>query len=232
MLLGVGLSACIASQFPKPATSAATNKRFMPRFTAAYMSRTRGLQIQWTACLADHLRVDPMSRTVRIYHFKRCLSDQQANRGSINGKAGSILPTELLQETVWTLNLLFPANDEQTITFLKKCHPSKTFCFDTCVDDRRPLELDTYCYWRQRLEDVLEIYDQGPSTLRQYISYQKPQERINLIVVVLLGFILALTFGLISSITAIISTRATLQALEVARETYLLQAMVPICPCS
>lgn len=56
--------------------------------------------------------------------------------------------------------------------------------------------------------------------------------RFQVITTILFGFLLAVVFGVISSVTAIISTKATLKSLDVAREALELQKKVPVCSCS
>ena len=206
--------------------------RISPQLTAVYLYRACGLNIRWTHCLTNHLNINHSTDTVYIYHFKRCLADHRCTKAGKTPGLRSPFPDELLQEAIWTLNLLFPTGDERTVAYLKKCQPPKNFHHDWTGEMRRPLDLDAYSYWKPHLEELLEIYNRGPTTFKQYIAYQKPYERTNLVVAVVSGFILALVFGMISSITAIISTRATLQALDVAKQTYELQLQVPICPCT
>jgi hypothetical protein len=44
-----------------------------PSFTATFMSEVCNLRIEWTDCLADHLRLDRRQRVLRIYPYKICL---------------------------------------------------------------------------------------------------------------------------------------------------------------
>lgn len=59
--------------FPRPTTSSAV--QFDHTFTAANINRLSGIDIEWTPCLADHLRFDKRKRLLRIYPLKQVLLD-------------------------------------------------------------------------------------------------------------------------------------------------------------
>ena len=201
-------------------------------FTAAEMFYSNGLNVEWTNCLSDHLAVDLGRREVRIYYMKQCLYDHVQGLGTVLGANGSMLPRLLLEETIWTLNLLFPPDDQQTINFLNGHKTPQSFYSEEPHNQRRQLDLSKYTFWRSRLIELQKIRKMEPQTVGQDFYRQKPAERLNLILTIAVGFILALVFGIISSVTALISMKASLDALEVSREALALQQQVPICPCS
>ena len=49
------------------------DSRLHPSFTAAFMTDICGLQLEWTDCLADHLRLDRRQKALRIYPYKSVL---------------------------------------------------------------------------------------------------------------------------------------------------------------
>jgi hypothetical protein len=51
----------------------AKDSRLHPSFTAAFMTSICGLRLEWTDCLADHLRLDRREKALRIYPFKSVL---------------------------------------------------------------------------------------------------------------------------------------------------------------
>jgi len=59
--------------FPRATTS--SSLQFDYTFTAANINRLSGIDIEWTPCLADHLRFDKRRRLLRIYPFKQFLID-------------------------------------------------------------------------------------------------------------------------------------------------------------
>lgn len=51
----------------------AKDSRLQPSFTAAFMSEVCGLNLEWTDCLADHLRLDRRQKMLRVYSYKSFL---------------------------------------------------------------------------------------------------------------------------------------------------------------
>ena len=217
------------------------DSRLDQRFTATYLNRACSVRIEWTTCIADHLRYDEGEKCLRIYGFKQCLSDHLHGLGtSLSGtEPGTpILPHQLLREVLWSLNQLFPLEDKQTRNFLSAC--GRTFNKDGPLDNHRPTHLSEYHHLRARLSELQHIYDAEPENFAQLIRKRQSYEnKVQLILTILLGFVLAMVFGVIGSATAIISTRATLQGLELsqkalvlAQQAFALQQQAPICPCA
>jgi len=48
----------------------ARSSRLGPHFTAAFMHRIRGLKIEWTTSLYDHLRLDRQRKALKIFPYK------------------------------------------------------------------------------------------------------------------------------------------------------------------
>ena len=46
------------------------DSRLHPSFTAAFMVEVCGLRLEWTDCLADHLRLDRREKALRVYSSK------------------------------------------------------------------------------------------------------------------------------------------------------------------
>lgn len=57
----------------------AKDSRLHPSFTAAFMVEICGLHLEWTDCLADHLRLDRRHKILRIYPHKICLRNHLDN---------------------------------------------------------------------------------------------------------------------------------------------------------
>jgi hypothetical protein len=64
----------VARKFPHASTTAGS-LQLDHTFTAANINRLSGIDIEWTPCLADHLRFDKRRRLLRIYPFKQILLD-------------------------------------------------------------------------------------------------------------------------------------------------------------
>lgn len=129
-----------------------------------------------------------------------------------------MIPKDVLHETIWSLNLLFPFDDLQTDQYLEKF--GMTFHNDNTAIDLRPLDLNDYRHWRERLAALREVYMKKPENLKQMFSKdQSFAERFQFWGTILAGFVLAVVFGTISSVTAIVSTIATVRGLDVSRES-------------
>jgi hypothetical protein len=210
--------------------------RFGRYFTATYLSQACDLKIEWTDFISDHLLLNDDRTTLQVYHFKLCVFNHFKKSGS-SLKRGAILPERMLQETIWSLNLLFP-DDKPTNKFLRD--RNMTFLYDAVPDNRRPQDLNDYIYLRERLFHLRQLYEAEPENFWQlWFKRQGYGTRFQILATIGLGFLLALFLGIISSVTAIISTRATLkglvvseEGLRVAQEALSLQKQVPICPCS
>ena len=48
----------------------AQSSRLGPHFTAAFMQRVCGLSVEWTSSLHDHLRLDRLRKTLKIFPYK------------------------------------------------------------------------------------------------------------------------------------------------------------------
>jgi hypothetical protein len=127
----------IARTFPL-ATTTASSLQLDHTFTAANINRLSGINIEWTPCLADHLRFDKRRRSLRIYPFKQVLLDHLQLWEGTGSESGpglvipsmtrqqfltkvsnrSILPKAVLKETLLSLNLLFPHSDPLTEPFM------------------------------------------------------------------------------------------------------------------
>jgi hypothetical protein len=71
------LAEFVGRNFPDASPAASTTSlQFDHAFTVASMNRLSGIEVEWTPCLADHLRFDKRRRIVRIYPFKQILLDQ------------------------------------------------------------------------------------------------------------------------------------------------------------
>lgn len=67
----------VGRNFPGASPASSTlSLQFDHAFTMASMNHLSGIEVEWTPCLADHLRFDKRRRIVRIYPFKQILLDQ------------------------------------------------------------------------------------------------------------------------------------------------------------
>ena len=69
------LAVFVAQSFPSTADTATHSLQLDHSFTAANINRLSGIDVEWTPCLADHLRFDKRRRLLKIYPFKQILRD-------------------------------------------------------------------------------------------------------------------------------------------------------------
>ena len=72
----------------------------------------------------------------------------------------SPIPSELLKETISSLDLLFPFWDNETVTLLRK--EKQTFHTYGSVEATNNLSLQDFGYWRDRLLELHEEVFQSP----------------------------------------------------------------------
>ena len=132
-----------------------------------------------------------------------------------------IFPPQLLRETIWSLNLLFPTNDRNTVDFLiRKGMDSHN---DPPYTSHTPFDLNEFEYWRRRLYQLRQIYTAQPQSFRIALVDKRNTLQLYTFWTALIIFFLTIFFGVISSVTAIISTKATLQSVEIAAQALQLQ---------
>lgn len=202
-------------------------------FTAAYLRRACSVRIEWTTCIADHLRyhVWEGARVVQIYHMKQCAFDHMNGSGTSLYAIGTVYPTSVLQEVVWSLNQLFPADEKHTQHLLN--WSNKTFNRDGPFNRHRPTDLHEYQHFREKLFELRRVFMAAPGNFSEMMhNRQNYQTKFQVILAIVLGFVLATIFGVIASVTAIISAKAAIQAFHLAQHAYDLQKQVPICSCS
>jgi hypothetical protein len=144
-LIGTSLKTFITQQFPmNPSWRVSPSEsRLDKHFTVAYMTRACSLKIEWTEFMSDHLYLNEEDKTLHVYPFKLCAFNHLKGSGA-SLACGPILPQGMLQETIWTLNLLFPHEDDSTNVLLKK--EGQTFHYNVVPDNRKPRDLNDYEY--------------------------------------------------------------------------------------
>lgn len=177
------LEQLVARLFPKPvdmvqAVSSTSPVTMNHDFTAMSIRKYTGLDIRWTNSLEDHLRMrfqDDM-RILRIFPHKAWLVNQiqlteRAMLAALPQPQISIMPglsVDLLRETLWTLDLLFPANNSKTLNFLIEQGVNMYNCDEQGLNELiefPPVEIRRYTYWRERLLDINNELQSPPRNL-------------------------------------------------------------------
>jgi hypothetical protein len=224
----------IARNFPQ-ATTTASSLQLDHTFTAANINRLSGIDIEWTPCLADHLRFDKRRRLLRIYPFKQVLLDHlQLWEGTESQKGSglviasmtrqelltkvsnrSILPKTLLKETLLSLNLLFPHWDTLTDSFMLQ--HDQTFHLEGPFGDNRPSNLANFNHWRNRLLELHQIFHSPPVGWTQIWADRRNPLQWYTFWIAIVILVLTIIFGIISSVTAIIQTWLAYESVRIVR---------------
>ena len=123
----------------------------------------------------------------------------------------------MLQETIWSLNLLFPPNEKETDKFLQRLdhdfhdHPPFTRSADV-------VDLTKYTYWHERLSRLRHIFATKPRNFRKALVDDRDTLQLYTLWTAVIIFLLTIVFGLITSVTALIQTRVALQTLRLQTE--------------
>jgi hypothetical protein len=176
-------------------------------FNAKNLMDICGMRIAWTGNLIDHLYYDssPVPRswwrfwqyqgsggTVYIYPHKLCLASHYDTT--------DIYEKELLEETMKSLDLLFPFGDSQTRTFLsQEGHP---FFLAETPAFPRTMDLGDFSFWRRRIVILYDAFNAPPSRVHQ--MWKDTRNPMQWWTFWLAGFIVILTmvFGAVSVYTS------------------------------
>ena len=126
-----------------------------------------------------------------------------------------IYPAGLLKETAETVALLFPFEETSNKNrhrrfsrrrFIRRVRKRADVDVEMGVVSKTPRNLDHYHYWRDRLEAIQIHYDQtDPKRLRQWLHDRRDSNRFYTFWFAVTAILLTLLFGLIQSVTGIVS---------------------------
>ncbi|KAK0741533.1 hypothetical protein B0T18DRAFT_420321 [Schizothecium vesticola] len=176
--------------------------RLRPSFTVAEMVEICSLDLRWTDSLEDHLRLDMRRRKVLwVFSYKDFLN------GHLN--SGETLSSELVNETIMTLNMLFPQWDPATQRLLAK--HGQVFHDTAPFFGPQRLNLDDFAFWKVRLVEIYEeIYLAPPDSWRQlWVDRRNPHQYYTFwIALIVLGL------SLLSCAASILQAWASIRALN------------------
>jgi hypothetical protein len=121
-------------------------------FTAVYLVDKCRIRLKWTNNLLDHLYLDRRNRVLSIYQHKICLINHR------DASECSVIPLSVIEETLHTLNLLFPHWDPPTRKLLAKEGKQ----FNSLDTYERQNDLSAYTYWKERLMDLYHASNERP----------------------------------------------------------------------
>ncbi|KAH9225843.1 hypothetical protein K456DRAFT_1755148 [Colletotrichum gloeosporioides 23] len=166
-------------------------------FTARNISVIGGIRVRWTTNLVDHLLLADDDRNVFVFHSLGFLRFHE-------GFANVVLPTELIAETIRTLELLFPENDRKSRNWVEseiKSHnldPNLSKCGSLKACERR---FENFVYWHDRLVILKQAYDESsPRTISQWWNDRRNSVQWYTFWVDIMVFVFTLLFGVVQSI--------------------------------
>lgn len=132
--------------------------------TAVRLMKRRNVQIRWTDSLVEHLKLEGPhgNRSPSINDQKLRLINQHKDREL------RMFKCQMLEEAIYTLDLLFPVSDSETIKFLKE----EEIHFNGLAPyDAAPVldNLNEFVYWRRNLEQLLRLLNGPPETTGQML---------------------------------------------------------------
>lgn len=137
-------------------------QQLLEDFTMTSLCDHYGYSIHWTHNLSEHLTIDWKHRILTIYEDKIVACNHVRS-----GTASLPVPDQLFEETIDTLNLLFPFPNEPTKKLLEK-HDLTFYGLGLCGRPRKLL-LNDYHYWRGRIANIHQIFQTPPIGIQQLL---------------------------------------------------------------
>jgi hypothetical protein len=196
---------------------------FDESFTAVNLKNICRLHIRWTDNLIDHLKLEGPrgQRQLSIYRHKLCLINHR------KGPRPTIIPADVLDEAIRTLDLLFPFGDPKTESFLDD---AKVLLWTVSPSDSlRAPELDDFRYWRSNLAQLSNLLHGPPETVMQTLLDTRNVSQFATIWVAILGVsLLTIIFGILSTIYSAKQYHVAVKSYELALAQACQQASTPL----
>lgn len=135
------------------------------RLTLEYLCTHHSFEVIWTGNLKEHLQMrwrgthDSRPR-IMMFEHKIFLWNEMRFSGQ------SLLPRDLVEEAMDTLNLLLPYNDYHTAKFLKMHQRQALYTLGWCGRGRSR-DLNQYHYFKDRISELSDIVKTTPTGLPQ-----------------------------------------------------------------
>ncbi|KAI1122257.1 hypothetical protein F5Y10DRAFT_254496 [Nemania abortiva] len=198
------LQGFIRERFNKSPVLDCHHVRLPKSFNAWSIATIGGLKIEFTDNLADHLRLVEDDTIILIFHHASFLECQ----------VNTLYPSDLIDETIRTLAILFPQSDfsssaraKQKRDWLQKLcldaspcliDPRVALCGNLRAEDR---QIERFTFWRDRLIILKQVYDDAkPRTMQQWWYDRRNGERWFTFWVAVLVLVITITLGLIQCI--------------------------------
>jgi hypothetical protein len=169
--------------------------------TALNLKRMIGVDVQFTNNLLDHLRYDRSRTRLYIYPHKECLLNHQ-------NSPHLLFPRDCLEETVRTLDLLFPFTDDETRNYLER--KGQPFFKIYTHDARRADSVADFRYWRLQILELCNLFNSPPQKWHQmWHDRRNTIQWYNFWITVLVGVltVVTLAFGVVATYGCIVQIR-------------------------
>ena len=182
-------------------------------FNAANLERIAGIEIVWTSNLADHLSLKDDDSKMMVYHHASFLDLHKLSKTSI-------IPDDLIDETLLTLALLLPSSDAKVQTWLRK--KQKELCLDPNAGTYGPLnsaarQIENFHYWRDRLVILKQAFDESePRSISIWWHDDRKKVQWYTFWVAALVLVLTIVFGIITSVSGVVQAWASVRAMSAA----------------
>jgi hypothetical protein len=196
---------------------------FDESFTAMNLKNICRLHIRWTDNLIDHLKLEGPrgQRQLSVYRHKLCLVNHR------KGPGPTIIPADVLDEAIRTLDLLFPFGDPKTDSFLEEAKVSLWTVSPS--ESLRAPDLDDFRYWRSNLAQLSNLLHGPPETVIQTLLDTRNVSQFATLWVAILGvFFLTIIFGVLSTIYSAKQYRVAVMSYELALAQACQQTSTPL----
>lgn len=189
---------------PDPLPLKSHDSRIDPSFTVSNLRKFCRIKVQWTANLRDHLSCD--GTTLYLFPHKICLISHL--------ESCDILPNELVAETIKTLDLLFPFAEESTHKYLDDT--GQSFHRTSFRDLSRATKFEEFQYWRKRLMELHEVYNQAPnSVLQMWHDRRNPMQWWTFWLAAVIA-VMTVFFGVLASYTGFVQVSIAQKSYDLA----------------
>lgn len=180
-------------------------------FTAAHLEQIGGIRVIWTSNLADHLLLKDDDTKLMLFHQVSAL---QLHKLSYS----SILPKEVVEETLRSISLLIPPILGEPNPWFKQQQRKHHIDASAGVCDRlnsSQRQIDKFLYWRDRLVLLKRTFDDAePRNITQLWWDDRKKTQWFTFWVAVLVFVMTVFFGVIQSIAGIVQAWASVKSLR------------------
>jgi hypothetical protein len=144
-----------------------------------------------------------------IYQHKICLINHRKE------PEPTIIPAEILDEAIRTLDLLFPFGDTKTEALLEQ--EKVQLWTNSPFESHRATNLNEFTYWRSNLAQLSSLFSGPPETVIQTLFDTRNISHFATLWVAIFGvFFLTIIFGVLSTVYSIKQYRVAVKSYELA----------------